>query len=96
MLARAKLQKGLQGRVACQWHIPRQDQHQRIIGQTRRCSLHRVAGAQLGLLANKLKIYCSRQPGQCGLNLIRAMAGNHHDFACIHRTRRLQRMPRQG
>ena len=24
------------------------------------------------------------------------MAGNHHDFACIHRTSRLQRMPSKG
>ncbi len=98
LLARAHLQQGAQRGGLGQGHIAREHQRHPVVGQQRQRLLHRVAGAQLGLLAHAAQ--CQRQRrapvGQRRLHLLGLVPGHHHRLPRLQLRRLLQHVCQQG
>ena len=93
----ADLQQRLQRLGPGQRHIARQHQRDAVISQHRQRLLHRVAGAELGLLAHELqRQLCAGQRGQGGLDLFSAVAGDHYCLTRLDPGRAIDHMGRQG
>jgi len=82
--------QGLQGVGFGQRHVARQDHHHPIVGQHGHGLLHRVAGAQLRLLAHTLHGQRLARGQHQRLDLIGPMAGDDHRRAGIQLRRRVQ------
>ena len=86
-----------------QWHIAREHQHQRVVGQQRQRLLHGVAGAELRFLAHTLNrqgnagfIRARGHRDQAGLHLVSPVAGDHHHLTRRQLGRRVHHMAQQS
>jgi hypothetical protein len=102
-LAVALRQQGLQRGRLGQRHIARQHQRDAVVGQQRQRLLHRVAGAELGLLARKLQPQRRIRAGARwphtlagGLDLCRAVPRDHHRLAGRYPRCTVNHMGQQG